>query len=199
MIVPFGADHVDQVARLHCAALTGLLSELGEPAARAFYAGCIRTGSAAGFVDLEKGEVRGFVLGSVHPAELKRAALLSDPAGILAGISIGILRRPSALAWLAKSLRGPDEGGYNAGSPELTYLAVSPACRKSGIGGDLVDTFTQAMRGARVPAYELSVDDGNGSAIAFYEGRGFTAIGRYREFGSLHRRYRLQLFTPKAR
>ena len=196
MIAPLGPEHVDQVAKLHCAALTGLLSELGETAARAFYTGCVRTGASAGFVDLQQGEVRGFVLGSVHPGKVKRAVAGDNPAGILAGLLRGVLRRPAALGWILKSFHGPDEGGYDGESPELTYLAVSSASRGSGIGKSLVAAFTRAMREAGVPAYELSVDDANERAAAFYEGRGFTSIGRYREFGVLHRRYRLQFIPP---
>jgi ribosomal protein S18 acetylase RimI-like enzyme len=193
MIVPLRPEHVDQVARLHCSALTGLLSELGEPAARAFYSGCVRTGSAVGFVELEDGKVRGFVLGSVRPDRLKRDVMRINPAGTLVGIVLGALRRPTALVRLVKSFRGPDEGGFDPAQPELTYLAVSPECRKSGIGGSLVDAFTKAMREAGVPAYELSVDDDNERASALYEKRGFKTVGSYREFEALHRRYRLHL------
>lgn len=198
MIAPLRPEHIDQVAELHCATLTGLLSELGAPAARAFYSGCLRSRSAAGFVHLRQEKVCGFVLGSVHPDQLKRAVMRVNPAGTLAGIFLGVLRRPAAAAWLLRSIKGPDEGRYDPRAPELTYLSVSADCRKDGIGGGLVDAFTQAMRDASVPAYELSVDDANAGAIAFYEGRGFREAGRYREFGALHRRYRLQISSPPA-
>ena len=193
MIAPLGPEHVEQAAELHCAELTGLLSGLGKSAARAFYAGCVGTGAAAGFVDLQDGIVRGFVLGSAHPGTVKRAVMRNDPAGTLSGILQGVLRRPAALAWLLKSFGGPDQGGYDGAAAELTYLAVSPAFRKHGIGRGLVDAFTRAMREAGVPAYELSVDDANEPAAAFYERLGFKPAGRYREFGTLHRRYRLPL------
>ena len=196
MIVPLGPEHVDQVARLHCAALTGLLTELGESAARAFYDGCVRAGSAIGFVYVNEGKVQGFVLGSIRPDTLKRAVVRANPAGTLAGMFLGILRRPAALAWLLKSFKGPDEGSYDPRTPELTYLAVASEGRGSGIGGRLVDAFTRVMRDAGVPAYELSVDDDNERAIAFYEARGFKLIGRYREFGTRHRRYKLQTALP---
>ncbi len=74
----------------------------------------------------------------------------------------------------------------------MTYLAVSPERQGGGIGERLVGSFTQAMRGSGVSAYALSVDENNERAIAFYEKIGFKLIGRYREFGALHCRYRLQ-------
>jgi len=189
MIVPIGREHLGQVARLHCASLTGLLSELGIAAARAFYAGGIKAGSASGFVDVEQGLVRGFVFGAIHPDRLKQSVLRWNPVGTLVGTFLGILRHPSALVWLVKSFKSPDEGSYDAQAAELTYLAVASECRSRGRGRDLVDAFTNALRAAGVRAYEVSVDDDNRQAIAFYERLGFRLIGRYREFGILHRRY----------
>lgn len=192
MIIPLGLDHVDQVAKLHCATLTGLLTKLGETAARAFYIGCVKTGTAVGFVDLQEGKVRGFVMGSVHPDTLKRAIVKKNPVGMLAGLFLGVLRRPVAAVLLLKSFKGPDEGGYDLQAPELIYLAVSSSFRGGGIGEGLVDRFTQAMREVNISAYELSVDDSNERAIVFYERRGFKQVCLYREFGLLRRRYRFQ-------
>jgi GNAT superfamily N-acetyltransferase len=199
MIVPLGPEHVEQAAALHCETLTGLLSELGPSAARAFYSGCVRSGGAAGFVFLRERRVRGFVFGSVHPENLKGAAARSNPIGIISGVLFGTLRRPSAFVRLIKSMSGPDEGSYDCRVPELTYLAVSPECRTAGLGGQLVAAFTKAMRDAGAPAYELSVDEGNEPAVAFYEKQGFEQVGRYREFGRIHRRFRLRLDGPAAR
>jgi ribosomal protein S18 acetylase RimI-like enzyme len=193
MIAPMSNEHVDDVARLHCASLTGLVSELGVRAARAFYAGCVRSGSARGFVFLEDSDVRGFVLGSAHPASLKQEVLRANPVGTVVGLCVGIARRPVSLLWLFRSVRGPDEGTYDGAAAELTYLAVASNRRSSGVGRHLVDRFTSAMRDAGVSAYELSVDEGNQTAIGFYEKLGFRLQGRYREFGIVHRRYRLEI------
>jgi ribosomal protein S18 acetylase RimI-like enzyme len=193
MIARLGKEHVREVARLHRANLTGLLSRLGLPAINAFYAGCVRTSAAIGFVYLERGLVRGFVLGSLHPGDLKQEALRKNPFDTLAGLCLGIMRHPSSLVFLLKSFRGPDEGAYDDHVPELTYVAVSSENRGSGIGRVLVNAFTNEMRKSGIAAYELSVDDDNSAAISFYEGLGFVLCGRYREFGLLHRRYRLNI------
>jgi ribosomal protein S18 acetylase RimI-like enzyme len=198
MIVPLGVEHVHRVARLHCSCLTGLLSLLGQRAAEAFYAGCTRAESATAFVCLEEGEIQGFVVGSICPGRLKSEVVRQNTLGILSGICLGVLRRPAALRWLVKSFSGPDEGSYDAGAPELTYLAVAEERRGSGIGKQLVEAFTAAMRAAGVPAYALSVDAGNRQAVAFYESLGFLPAGSYREFGLLHRRYRLDLHPAGA-
>ena len=189
----FCREHVAEAARLHCAGLTGLLSRLGLPAARAFYSGCVMSGSAHALVALDGGALLGHVLGSVHPDRLSGDVLRANPFGVLAGVGYGAVRHPSVLPWLVKHRRGPHEGSYDRAGAELTYLAVAPDSRGRGIGRDLVDAFTEAMREAGVSAYELSVDDDNRAAISLYERMAFEPVGRYREFGIMHRRYRLSL------
>jgi ribosomal protein S18 acetylase RimI-like enzyme len=193
VIAPLRAEHAKQVAALHCATLTGLLTRLGPAAAEAFYIGCTRTALAIGLVDVEGSVVRGFVLGSLHPDQLQREALRANRVGVLMGMAGGILMRPSSLFWLIKSQRGPDEGSFNATFPSLIYLSVAVDQRGAGVGGQLVDAFTRAVRTAGGDGYDLSVDDDNVAAIAFYERLGLSLIGRYREFGVQHRRYRLSL------
>ena len=192
MIQRFRQAHIDDIARLHCASLQGLLSELGLPVARAFYTGCARAPSAVGFVALEDENalIRGYVMGSIHPARLKYEVLRRNPLGTVAALCVGFAKRPSSLGWFLKSFRGPDEGAYDAHAAELTYLAVRSDARGRGIGKQLVDSFTQAIREAGVGSYELSVDENNQAALRFYQERGFQVIGRYREFGIAHQRLR---------
>jgi ribosomal protein S18 acetylase RimI-like enzyme len=197
MILPLSEQHVEQVARLHCAEVNGLLQRLGTAAARAYYRGAVRSGLALAFVELEEGEVAGFVLGSVHPDQLRRGVIRANLAGTTWGIVLGILKRPASLRWLLRSVAGPDEGSYAATAPELTYLATADDHRGRGIGRRLVDAFNEGLRTRGIPACELSVDEANAPAIGFYERLGFRLIGRYREFGTLHRRYRLEL-SPVA-
>jgi len=198
MIVSLSREHVPAVARLHCAGLRGLLRELGEPAARAYYGGALELEHAVAFVCLEGGAVAGFVAGSIHPDRLKRDVLRANPARVLAGVFTGSLRRPSSLWWLVRSLRGPKAGSYDSRVPELTYLATDEGRRRHGIGRQLVEAFSAAMRARAVAAYELSVDEDNRSACAFYEHLGFRQVGRYQEFGTRHARYRIDLASRPA-
>jgi ribosomal protein S18 acetylase RimI-like enzyme len=184
--------HVDAVARLHVATLTGLLASLGLRAARAYYAGAVRSPLMIGFVGVEGGTVRGFVLGSMQPARFRADVVRANRIAVLVGLGLGIARRPSVLRLLLPGA-GPGEGAYDPRQPELTYLAVTPEGRGSGVGRRLVAAFGDGARQAGAQSYELSVDNDNQAAIGFYERLGFRLIGRYHEFGTEHRRYRLDL------
>src|SRR5262245_48061640 len=146
MIVRMSHEHVDEMARLHCESLKGLLQRLGPPAARAYYTGAVRTDAAIGLVDVDGGAVRGFVLGSTNPVNLKRDVFRENRLATLAAVFRGIVRSPRSLVWLLRSFRGPDDGSYDADVPELTYLAVDAAFRSTGLGKALVEAFSLAMR-----------------------------------------------------
>jgi len=190
VIVPFGPSHVREVARMHTESLTGLLSALGQPAARAYYQGAARAPETRAFVAYDGEHVVGFVMGSARPEKLRRRIARENRAAILAGLFRGIALRPHLLKWLLRTRKGPDEGSYDSRAPELIYLAVASRMRGSGTGRALVDAFTAAMKRDGAGSYELSVDDSNVSAVGFYEKLGFHVTGRYREFGIWHRRYR---------
>jgi ribosomal-protein-alanine N-acetyltransferase len=65
-----------------------------------------------------------------------------------------------------------------ADEAELANLAVAEPARRGGLGGRLLESFLDeaARRGAR--RVFLEVREGNRSARAFYERRGFTVVGR---------------------
>jgi ribosomal protein S18 acetylase RimI-like enzyme len=198
LIEPLRPEHVDAVADLHMATLTGLITVLGHATARSFYQGCAESPLAVGFVAIDDHRVEGFVLGSTAPAALKRDVVARRPIATAFAMTGGILRDPRAVAWLMKSFRGPDEGSYDADAAELTYLAVAPEARGHGAGKQLVDAFSTALRAKGIRSYELSVDDDNKGAAAFYERNGFAEIGRYREFGKVHIRYRRDTFVSRS-
>ncbi len=186
---------VNVVAELHCSALTGLLRDLGPAATRAFYRGALRSGFAHAFVDIEDRLLRGFVFGSAQPNRLRSATLRANLIGIGIGIGAGVVRCPAAMVSLLRSLRGPDEGSYDTHVAELTYIATVQAARASGVGSRLVQQFEAALGEQGVRTFELSVDQHNTGALRFYEKIGFVAVGTYREFGVIHRRYRKSVST----
>ncbi len=193
MIVPLAEEHASQVARLHCDNLTGLLTRLGYRATVAHYRACAATPLATAFVFLDQGRVEGFVAGAANPARLKREIPRRKPWSVLTGLLAGLLRRPSAALDLFQNLARPPAAAYDPEAPELTYLAVSAQARRAGVGRELVEAFARSLAARGVEAFELSVDSDNQGAVRFYEKMGFVPLGEYREFSTLHRRYRLRL------
>lgn len=116
------------------------------------------------------------------------AALRADPSlahyvdGWSADVEIGVVALedgvPVGAAWL-RALDATDPGfGFVADDvPELS-LAVDPAARGRGVGGQLLDALLTRARARRLPGVSLSVEDDNEAARWLYETRGFAGVGR---------------------
>jgi ribosomal protein S18 acetylase RimI-like enzyme len=193
IIEPMQLRDARAVAALHHSSLDGLLTQLGPAALRTYYAAVVGAPVATALVARDERGICGFVVGSTSPAALKQAVVKRRPLSVALAVVAGVVRRPAALWWLLQSGRGPDEGSYDPGTPELTYIAVRPDRRGGAVGALLVEAFANAMRAAGARGFELSVDDDNAAAARFYERVGFTRVGRYREFGTYHIRYRRDL------
>jgi len=193
VVEPLSSPHLDAVVQLHLRSLTGLLRSLGFGATRAYYRGSIRSDRAVAFVDLHQGRVGGFVVGSMNPGELRREILIHNLAETMIGTLVGFARNPPSAVRFLRSVLARGDKGYDTQAAELTYLAVDEEFRGAGIGKRLVEAFGQSIRKKGAAAYELSVDADNLRAIGFYKNLGFLDIGEYREFGSIHKRYRKEL------
>lgn len=64
----------------------------------------------------------------------------------------------------------------------ITNVAVSPACRRQGIGRALVGALTSHARGQGLTFVTLEARASNAPAIALYEGAGFRRVGVRRNF-----------------
>jgi ribosomal protein S18 acetylase RimI-like enzyme len=188
-IEPLRSPHVHSVARLHAQSLTGLLARLGPATLRTYYSGCTQSPHAIALVAVEHGSVRGFVQGAANTASLRRDVAARRPLALAASIAVGVLRQPTTLSALVRSLRRTGTSAYDTTLPELTYLAVAPDQRGTGTGAALVEAFTEALRARGATTVALSVDEDNTTAIRFYERLGFRRTGRYHEFGAWHARY----------
>ena len=193
MIVPMQAEHVGEVARLHSASLTGLLTQLGPVAIRASYEGLVKAAVGVHFVYVQDDAVCGFVTGALDPRAMKKASLLNNLPKTLWGVFVGVLRNPGTAQDLLKYSVGPAPTSYDPAAAEMTYLAVDARCRGRSIGRQLIEAFTDAVREMGVSSYELSVDIDNHGAISVYERLGFRRLNEYREFGISHLRYRMEL------
>lgn len=128
---------------------------------------------------LELAECRGERLGDVM--SVMRDAFVSDygEAWTEAQCS-GILIMPGV--WMTLATRDGAPAGFTiarivADEAELLLIGVVPHCRRTGIGGALVQRFTRiaGTRGARRVFLEMR--DGN-DAGAMYRAHGFEQVGR---------------------
>lgn len=182
-----------RVADVHCNALPGLLTAMGRAATVAFYTGYLASPRCVAFVDDHDGVVRGFVLGSGDPEGMRRDALRANLRGILLRVAWCALRRPVVLRQIVDGAAGLRRGGFDPRAPELTYIAVRPDARGTGVGRALLAAFHAALRERGVGRYELSVETENQRAVAFYESQGLRQTGTYRQFGTMYRRYAREL------
>ena len=64
----------------------------------------------------------------------------------------------------------------------ITNVAVSPDCRRQGVGRALIAALTAAARTQRLAFVTLEVRASNAPAIALYEGAGFVRVGVRKNF-----------------
>lgn len=84
--------------------------------------------------------------------------------------------------WLVDEEDGAVKGYIGAQSvpPEadVMNLAVSPDCRRQGIGAKLLDSMTALLHRQGIGTLFLEVRPSNAAAIALYERSGFVQVGR---------------------
>jgi len=71
---------------------------------------------------------------------------------------------------------------FAGGEGEIANVAVAPAARGRGIGGQLVDAAIAAAADQSAGALYLDVRESNARARALYESRGFAEVGRRRRY-----------------
>ena len=97
----------------------------------------------------------------------------------------GILPMPGVHLVLAKLPDGAPVGfalfRTVSDDAELLLLAVTPSCRRRGIGKMLLDHFIAAARESGSSRVHLEVREGN-PAVAMYRAAGFSIAGRRRKY-----------------
>lgn len=64
----------------------------------------------------------------------------------------------------------------------ITNVAVSPDCRRQGVGSALIEELARRARAQGLSFVTLEVRASNASAIALYEGAGFGRVGVRKNF-----------------
>ena len=98
----------------------------------------------------------------------------------------GILPMTGVSLVLARTSGGDSAAGFSlartvADEAELLLIAVDPKLHRRGVGRQLMDNFIAQARVAKLARVHLEVRDGN-PAVTMYEGMGFAAVGRRRDY-----------------
>lgn len=132
-------------------------------------------------------------------AELEELSLENPWSAVSLCESLG---EPSALSWIAEC--GRDVVGFAVGrtagdEAELLRIAVDPAWRRSGIGGELLARFLKSSLEGRLACVHLEVRAENSPARRLYERLGFVLAGvrtGYYADGTDAALYRRDLLRP---
>lgn len=173
MIVPMHPNHVPQVGQLHFFNIKSLLTSLGLPLCRSFYAHALSLPECFGFVDEEDGLVRGFALGTLDNSRL------FAHGRIRLAVLRALASHPAALRGLLFHL-----GGHTfPPAPELLYEAVAPRWRRQGLATHLTEALGQAFRSRGISHFEIRIDRDNLPNLERHRKLGAHIVREYFESG----------------
>jgi ribosomal-protein-alanine N-acetyltransferase len=95
------------------------------------------------------------------------------------------LRLPGMVSFVSEgdgSVTGFLIGRQVADEAEVLNLAVAPMARRRGAGGALLGAALEEFRARGVSRVFLEVRESNVTGITFYQGRGFSKLGRREEY-----------------
>lgn len=150
VIVPLSESHLPQVVELHVHHVKSMLADLGRPFCRAFYLHAVHSPNCLGFVDFERGHVRGFILGALDNSTLFSAWSLR--LKLLRILAV----RPALWSRFLFHLTA-----HFSPAPEILYEAVDPAWRRQGIATGLTQALAEAYRERGITRYEIRIDRDN--------------------------------------
>ena len=164
-----------EVAELHCEHITGgVLGILGPRFLGTLYRYIAASPVAAVWVDLDRGELRGFICGCSDDKQMFRQVLTR---GFVRLASEGLLAlgRKGVLSGVISTVRvlvGPD-AGENQPRAQLLSIAVSEKHRRKGIASILINELHRQFVDWRVQRALVWTTDTNLAALGLYRTHGY--------------------------
>ncbi len=177
---PLDEKILRQVAKLHKEAIsTGFLPTLGEEFLFCLYKAISLSDKAVLLVDVENGEVRGFVAGSLEFGDIKRI-LLKECKYTLLKVLVKLLLNPKRLFKFLETYRYTGQAEELDLPPaELLSIAVKPSYRKRGIATNLYKALTDYMERWGVDKFKIVVGEKLQGAQKFYEKMGAKKVKEF--------------------
>ena len=159
---------VRTMARLHRSALpTAFLPTLGERFLGRLYRSIVEDPEADAWVAVDRGQVIGFATAVPSVRAFYRRFVRRD--GLAAAVAAAPrLISPSVARRAIETARHPTDGP-SLPDAELLSIAVAPAYRSSGVGGELVVAIRRSLAGRGVGEMKVVVGADNEGANRFYE------------------------------
>ena len=184
---PMEAIHVDDVCRLHRAAMgNSLWARLGPLFLRRLYRALVEDPDFIGLVYVEESRVRGFIAGSSNGPRMMRRILAGHALSLGTAALWSVLRRP-AVAWpLLETLRYFGKSGI-AGTEDIVaesmFCSFEPELRGKRISGLINKLLFEelARRGAKFVKITTEVD--NAGAARQLTSWGFERAGEFLFYG----------------
>lgn len=180
------------LARLHQAEDTGLLSDFGYEVVLRYYQGLLKDDRVIGFYALsEEGKLIGYNVGSPDPSALTAYLTKDKPWFIRQMLRMMVIHPISFLQLIFSTITVRNQMEGETESIESIYLTVDPSLRGKGIGRRIEQVFMQACREAGYKYIVGSIQTYNASSVAMTAANGFKIEKTFRE--GFYKRYRIRL------
>ncbi|HJP59775.1 MAG TPA: N-acetyltransferase [Gemmatimonadaceae bacterium] len=179
---PLEFADVASAARLHAEAFPGFfLSALGPAFLREFYRGFVTDAAAVTVVALDgSGSIVGVVVGSTQPGGFFKRRVRKQLLGFIVASVLAVVRHPRSLPRLLKAVRYRGEVPVDVSGALLSSICVSPNAQSAGVGRQLMDAWTNALREHGLSRAYLTTDRVNNEAAnRFYVGAGWVCEAEY--------------------
>ena len=178
MLKNVSKKYSSDISRIHISALSeDFLPSLGFNFLKNFYDGIIGKFGIFGFVDLQKNEVAGFVIGTIDMRGFFKTAIFSNFFVLCSLLALRLIQKPALIKYVLQTILYPKK---DEGPPaELVIIAVSDKYRGKGIGKKLVKALEIEMRKRKIKEYKLTVTQRNKGANAFYKSLDFYKFGEF--------------------
>lgn len=187
---------IKEICAIHQEAIPSLLSKLGKSFLKRFYRLAASSPDAISVCALDSsGRVLGWAVGSPDPNTLF-SQLRDNLWWFIKGVAIATLRKPSLLIDFTSQLVPNGANNMSSRQIELTYIAVHPDSRSTGVGERLLTAFLDHARVYGAQSCVLSVEVENTTAERFYKKNGFSVLTTFKE-GNYRRHRMFLLLDPQ--
>lgn len=181
MVTQIKESHIKAITSIHIQSLKGdFLPSLGNYFLETMYRGLIGRSGVYGFVDLEKLEVIGFIIGTKDMDKFFKTAIKANFLKLSLLLLLRILRSPKILKKILETfLYSKKDQGVKA---ELVVIAILKKWQGKGIGRKLIKSLEDKFITEKINKYKLAVYSDK-KAVRFYEKLSFNKVSNFNLYG----------------